>query len=138
MLFRLLSKIFESKICEHSYKFYNIGTLYDSLGCGYYEYQFVCTKCGKEVNVTQREIADRYEELNKDYRKRLAMGGQPINSNEFSIPRYQNCDRCYWSPSATLLLEHYASRGIDLKQIKPRRYSYCEDTTTEVDKNGST
>ena len=136
-MFRLLSKLFKSNICEHSYKFYNIGTLYDSFGYGYYEYQFVCTKCGKEVNVTQREINDRYEEINKDYRKRLVMGGQPINSREFSIPRYQDCDICYWSPSATLLLEHYSSRGIDLRQIKPKRYPHCEGTMTEVNKDGA-
>lgn len=130
-MFKKIFKLFEP--CEHTYKFYNTKTLYSSIGTGYYEFQYVCTKCGCETSVNQWEIEDAKSKIQSEYNKSLVMGGSPVKSSEFIIPHYNFCDYCYLGPVATLILEKYASQGIDLTQIKPKRkYSHCEGTMTEV------
>ena len=118
-MFKKIFQRFCSPICEHTYKFYNENVLYDHLGYGYYEFQYVCTKCGHEVSVNQRELDDAYLSIKREYNKSLVMGGSPVGNSEFTIPHYRDCDWCYCGPVATLVLERYASRGIDLTQIKP-------------------
>lgn len=120
--------MFKKLSCEHSYQFYNTRIDYDCMGHGYYNFEFVCPKCKKEISVSQREIDDLWEKLKSEYKKSVALGGEQIESNELSIPHYRDCDHGYYSPVTTLMLRKYLKDGIDLTQIskKQRKCSYAE------------
>lgn len=110
--------MFKRLFCKHTYEHYNtkVGYFFFS-NRGYNVFQFVCTKCGKEVEVNQIEIDDAYSKYKSIYNKNCVLGKQTIKSSELSIPRHMNCGILYSSPATTLVLEEYAKRGIDLTQI---------------------
>ena len=110
--------MFERLFCKHNYKFYNTKVEYSfSNYYRYNDFQFVCTKCGKETSVSEIEIDDMFADLKSSYKKSLVLGGDAVKTSELTIPRHRNCDILYRSPVTTVMLDEYAKRGIDLKQI---------------------
>lgn len=113
--------------CKHEYKFYNtkveypFGSIYE-----HNVFQFVCPRCGSEVNISETEIKDMLSELKSDYNRSLALGGKPVESSDIVIDRHNNINVVYSSPAVTLMLNYYKDKGIDLSQIDQRnkRYNY--------------
>ena len=114
----MLKKLF----CKHNYKFYNTDkkcVLY----APYNIFEFVCDKCGKEQRISDIEINDKWSTLKSKYKKSLVLGGEPLEESKCVIPSYP-MDRRYSGPVATLLIDEYLSKGIDLREIKPNDYYY--------------
>ena len=123
--------MFKWLFCKHEYQFYNTKVEYPLFSTwGHNVFQFVCTKCGDEVDITETEIRDMISELQSDYNKSLALGGQPVKSSNIVVDRHQDLNVLYSSPAVTLMLEYYKEKGIDLSQIdqqnKKRNYSHVE------------
>lgn len=126
-MLKIFKELFKQTFCEHSYKFYNTKIKYDSMGYGYNSFEFVCTKCGQEMCISEREIHNKYSEHKSNYNKKIVLGENHIEGSELIIPRYEDCDICYNSPAITLMLREYLEQGIDLKQIyTKKKYSHCE------------
>ena len=85
--------------------------------CGYNSFQFVCTKCGKEIEVSELDLISEMRKAESSYNKAIALGEKPIKSSYLTIDRYNNISMGYYSPAATLVLEKYLKRGINLKEI---------------------
>ena len=118
----MFKDLFKWLFCKHTYKYYNTRVehfLFSSYG--YNVFQFVCTKCGDVVEVSQIDIDDAYSKYKAIYNKSCVLGKEPIKSSELTITRHMDCNVCYSSPATTLLLEEYAERGIDLTQINTNR-----------------
>lgn len=110
--------MFKRLFCKHTYKYYNTRVEYPIFGTyGYNVFQFVCPKCGKETEVSELDIDNAYSKFKSAYNKSRVLEESTINSSRLSIPRHMNIGICYCSPAATLLLNEYAERGIDLKEI---------------------
>ena len=129
--------MFKWLFCEHEYKFYNTKVEYPLFSnYGYNVFQFVCTKCGDEVNISEIEIKDMLSELQSNYNKSLALGGKSIKSSNIVVQRHNDIDVVYSSPAVTLMLAYYKNKGIDLSQIdqqhKNRGYSHAEGKQTYI------
>lgn len=127
--------MFKWLFCKHEYKFYNTKVEYPMFSnYGHNVFQFVCPKCGSEVNITETEIRDMLNDFTSDYNKSLALGGGLIKSSNIIVARHSDIDVLYSSPAVTILLEYYKEKGIDLSQIdqqnKKRHYSHAEGKQT--------
>lgn len=110
--------MFKKLFCRHTYKYYNTRIVYPSFSSyGYNSFQFVCTKCGKEVEINELDIDNDYSKYKSFYKKGIILGKEPIKSSTLSISRHNNIGICYHSPAVTLLLEDYAKLGIDLTEL---------------------
>ena len=110
--------MFKRLFCKHKYKYYNTRIQYQCFGnYGYNVFQFVCTKCGKETEVSQLDIDNAIQKTKSIYNKAVALGEEPIKSSRFCIPRHMDINICYDSPAATLVLKEYSKYGIDLKEL---------------------
>lgn len=110
--------MFKRLFCKHKYKYYNTRVEYPFYSSyGYNVFQFVCTKCGKETEVSQLDIDNAIQKTASIYNKSIVLGKEPIKSSRFSIHRHMNLGICYDSPAATLVLEEYLKHGIDLKEL---------------------
>lgn len=116
--------MFEWLFCKHKYKMYNIKDDH-----GYSVYQFICTKCKKEINISVSEIKNMISKFQSDYNNSLILGGRPIKSSEM-IVNYNDTNVVYSSPAVTLMFEYYKNKGIDLTQInqyyKNKNYPHAE------------
>lgn len=108
--------------CKHNYKFYNTDKKYVSY-TPYNVFEFVCDKCGKEKRISDIEIMDVWSTLKSQYKKSLILGGEPIEESKCVIPSYP-MDKYYCGSVATLMIDEYLSRGIDLREIKPNDHYY--------------
>ena len=128
--------MFKWLFCKHEYKFYNTKVEYPLFGTyGHNVFQFVCPKCGSEVNISETEIKDMLSDLQSDYRRSLALGGNPIEVSELTVPRHLNIDVLYSSPAVTIMLKYYKDKGIDLCQISNlnmKKYSHAEGPLTHT------
>lgn len=129
--------MFKWLFCKHEYKFYNTKVDYPLFSTyGHNVFQFVCTKCGDEVNISEIEIRDTLSELQSNYNKSLALGGKSVKSSNIVVKRHSNIDVLYSSPAVTLMLEYYKNKGIDLSQInqqhKNKGYSHAEGKLTHT------
>lgn len=127
--------MFKRLFCKHEYQFYNTKVEYPLFSSfGHNVFQFVCPKCEDEVNISETEIKDMLSELQSNYNKSLALGGQSVESSNIVVKRHNNIDVLYGSPAVTLMLEYYKGKGIDLSQIdqqnKKRGYSHAEGKQT--------
>lgn len=111
--------MFKRLFCKHKYKYYNTRVEYPAFGIyGYNVFQFVCTDCGKETEVSQLEIDNAINKAREIYNKAVVLGEEPIKSSKLSIRRHNNIGICYDSPATTLVLEAYLkNRRIDLMQL---------------------
>ena len=104
--------------CKHKYKYYNTKTSYAPFSFyGYNVFQFICPDCGKKAEIDEYEIKHEYSKLKSKYNKNIALGGSPVESSSFSHSRCGNCGICYESPVATLMIEKYLKKGIDLREL---------------------
>ena len=105
-----------------SYKYYNTDEKYPNIFCMYKEnyFQFVCTKCGDVIEISETEIENRIKQLKSEYNKQIALGGKEIKSSRLVIKKYISLfPICYESPVVTLLINECLEDGIDLIQIFP-------------------
>lgn len=129
--------MFKWLFCKHEYKFYNTKVEYPLFSTyGHNVFQFVCTKCGDEANISEIEIRDMLSELQSNYNKSLALGGKSVKYSNIVVERHNNINVLYSSPAVTLMLEYYKNKGIDLSQIdqqhKNRGYSHAEGKQTHT------
>ena len=109
--------MFNKLFCKHQYKYYHTTEKCLPLGVyPYYVFQFVCTKCGKTTEVWENDIEAEHEKLESSYKKYIALGGEPVESQELLVPR-RGISTLYISSAATLLIDEYLKRGIDLRQL---------------------
>lgn len=110
--------MFRELFCKHTYKYYNTKVVYPHFSVyGYNSFQFVCTKCGKEVEVSELDIDNAYSNYKSSYKKGIVFGKDPIKSSKLSIRRHNNIGIRYESPAVTLILEDYAKQGINLMEL---------------------
>lgn len=109
--------MFKKLFCKHTYKYFNTRVSHFNSSWGYNVFQFVCTKCGKVVEISQLDIDNAYSKYKSIYNKNRVLGKEPIKSSKLSIRRYMNIGIQYESPAMTLVLEEYAKRGIDLMEL---------------------
>lgn len=110
--------MFKRLFCKHKYKYYNTKVSYVPFSfCGYNVFQLVCPNCGKKINIDEYEIKHEYSKLKSYYNKNIALGGNHIESSSFSHSRCGDIGICYDSPIATLMIEKYLKKGIDLREL---------------------
>lgn len=104
-------------LCNHKYKYYNKMIRYDFGNRGYYVFQFVCPNCKKEIEISEYDIRNEYDRLKGEYNRNLILGGNSVETSSFSHPRNLLCDICYESPAATIMINKYLKKGIDLMEL---------------------
>ena len=65
----------------------------------------------------EREIEYKHSLIKDKYNKHLAMGGNIIKSDGFSIQGIYSGKR-YESPAAAIVIDYYRKKGLDIKQIE--------------------
>lgn len=105
--------------CNHQYVYYNnslqkhVSTIHSTTN-----YHFVCRNCKDVIKINQREIQDRVEIYNEDYLKNKAIGEMnEVFEDEFSLYIIGDINMLYRSPGASLTIQYYKSRGIDIKSL---------------------
>lgn len=104
-------------LCNHKYKYYNKRIRYGSGSHGYYVFQFVCPNCKKVIEISEYDIKDEYDRLEEEYNRNLILGGNSVEESSFSHPRNLLCNMCYNSPVATIMINKYLKKGIDLREL---------------------
>lgn len=84
---------------------------------GYYVFQFVCPNCKKEIEISEYDIRNEYDRLKEEYNRNLILGGNNVETSSFSHPRYLLCNIHYESPVATIMINKYLKKGIDLREL---------------------
>lgn len=104
-------------LCNHKYKYYNKRIRYNSGSFGYYVFQFVCLNCKKIFEISEYDIKDEYDRLKEEYNRNLILGGNSVETSSFSHPRNLLYNICYESPVATIMINKYLKKGVDLREL---------------------
>ena len=103
--------MFKWLFCKHEYKLYNTKVEYPLFSAdGHNVFQFVCIKCGDEVNISEIEIRDMLSELQSNYNKSLALDGKSVKYSNIVVERHNDINVSYSSPAVTLMLEYYKNK----------------------------
>jgi len=86
-------------------------------------YQFVCKKCKKEFDLSEKDINNTWNKFTESYHRKIALGEmEPIDTREgFDLERVSYMGICYEGYPAVMTVDYYKNLGIDITKLHEQR-----------------
>ncbi len=110
-------------MCKHRYKYFGMSA-YISFGVRIYEYNFVCSACGKQLKISALDLESEILEEDFKIKKLMAMGESLDDFNddaEISVCVYDNIIKTHTGKHVDSIRRKYLKNGIDLNEISRNR-----------------